>query len=99
MENSKIRNKIKELNNSTQEVLQLLLSDSILEIACRHRISEDILRRIVLVYLSLFGEENYFEYDDLNLKEKMLFAGLYQKELHLYMLMKNTLRMIMQMIG
>ena len=79
MENIKIKNKIKELNNSSQEVLQLLLSDSILEIACRHRVSEDILRRIVLVYLSLFGEENYFEYDDLNLKEKNVICRIISK--------------------
>lgn len=79
MENSKIRNKRKELNNSSQEVLQLLLSDSILEIACRHRVSEDILKRIVLVYLSLFGEENYFEYDDLNLKEKNVICRIISK--------------------
>ena len=79
MENLKIKNKIQELENSSQEVLQLLLSDSILEIACRHRVSEDILRRIVLVYLSLFGEENYFEYDDLNLKEKNVICRIISK--------------------
>ena len=55
MENIKIKNKIKELNNSSQEVLQLLLSDTLLEMGCRDRVSKDILRRLVLVYLSLFG--------------------------------------------
>jgi hypothetical protein len=79
MENIIIKNKIKELNNSSQEVLQLLLSDSLLEMGCRNRVSKDILRRIVLVYLSLFGEENYLEYNDLNVKEKNIICRIISK--------------------
>ncbi len=79
MENIKIKNKIKELNNSSQEVLQLLLSDTLLEMGCRDRVSKDILRRLVLVYLSLFGEENYFEYDDLNVKERNIICRIISK--------------------
>ena len=79
MENIKIKNKIKELNNSSQEVLQLLLSDTLLEMGCRDRVSKDILGRLVLVYLSLFGEENYFEYDDLNVKERNIICRIISK--------------------
>lgn len=79
MENIKIKNKIKELNNSSQEVLQLLLSDTLLEMSCRERVSKDILRRLVLVYLSLFGENDYFEYDDLNVKEKNIICRIVSK--------------------
>ncbi len=79
MENIKIKNKIKELNNSSQEVLQLLLSDTLLEMGCRERVSKDILRRLVLVYLSLFGENDYFEYDDLNVKEKNIICRIVSK--------------------
>ena len=79
MENIKIKNKIKKLNNSSQEVLQLLLSDTLLEMGCRERVSKDILRRLVLVYLSLFGENDYFEYDDLNVKEKNIICRIVSK--------------------
>ena len=79
MENLKIKNKIQELENSSQEVLQLLLSDTLLEMGCRDRVSKDILKRLVLVYLSLFGEENYFEYDDLNVKEKNIICRIISK--------------------
>lgn len=79
MENLKIKNKIQELENSSQEVLQLLLSDTLLEMGCRDRVGKDILRRLVLVYLSLFGEENYFEYDNLNVKEKNIICSIISK--------------------
>ena len=79
MENFKIKNQIQELNISSQEVLQLLLSDAILEIACRNRVSKDILKRLVLVYLSLFSEEDYFEYDKLNVKEKNIICRIISK--------------------
>ena len=79
MDNIKIKNKIKELNNSSQKILQLLLSDTLLEMGCRDRIGKDILRRLVLVYLSLFGEEDYFEYDDLDLKERNIICRIISK--------------------
>ena len=79
MENIKIKNKIKELNNSSQEVLQLLLSDALLEMGCRERVSKDVLKRLVLVYLSLFGKENYFEYDNLNVKERNIICRIISK--------------------
>lgn len=79
MENIKIKNKIQELNICTQEVLQLLLSDAILEIGYRNRVSKDVLRRTVLVYLSLFGDENCLEYNDLNVKEKNVICRIISK--------------------
>ena len=46
MENSKIKNKINELDISSQEVLRLLLSDAILEMSYRNRVSKVINKNI-----------------------------------------------------
>lgn len=72
MSNNEIKNGIEKMNESSKEVLQLLLSDAILEINCRHRINEDILKRIILVYLSLFDDKEYLEYEELKVSEKIL---------------------------
>ena len=58
------------MKSSTQEVLDILITDSILEIEYRKRISKDILERIVLVYLSFFTDKNYLEYEELSAYEK-----------------------------
>lgn len=79
MENIKIKNTIKKMNESSQEVLEILLSDAIIEINCRNRINEDILKRIVLVYLSLFDEKNYFEFEDLKLSERNIICRIISK--------------------
>jgi len=79
IKNYLIKNKIKKLNKSTQEILEVLLSDSIIEMECRDRIDKDILKRIVLVYLSLFGTKNQFEYDDLKLSEKNIICKIISK--------------------
>lgn len=79
MENSKIKNKINELDISSQEVLRLLLSDAILEMSYRNRVSKDVLRRIVLVYLSFFDDENYLEYEKLKLSERNIICRIISK--------------------
>lgn len=77
--NIEIKNKIKELNASTQEILNELLSDTIIEMNCRKRIDEDILKRIVLVYLSLFDNKEYLEYNKLNVAEKNIICRIISK--------------------
>ena len=79
MRNLEIKKQINKLNNNTKEVLESVLTDSIIEINCRHRVDEDILRRLVLIYLSLFDEKNYLEYDDLKLSEKNIINRIISK--------------------
>lgn len=79
MENIKIKNTIRKMNESSQEVLEILLSDAIIEINCRNRINEDILKRIVLVYLSFFDDENYLEYEKLKLSERNIICRIISK--------------------
>ena len=79
IKNVAIKNKIRKLNVSTQEILDVLLSDSIIEMTYRNRINQDILERIVLVYLSLFEEENHLEYDELKLSEKNIICRIISK--------------------
>lgn len=79
MYNKEIRKFIKELNISSQEVLQLLLSDAIMEISYRNRVNNDTLRRIALVYLSLFDDEDYLEYEKLKLSERNIICRIISK--------------------
>ena len=68
--NLTIKNKINKLNTNTKEILDVLISDCLLEMGYRNRISKDKLDRITLVYLSLFSKKNYLEYDELKVSEK-----------------------------
>lgn len=79
MKNRVIKEKISKLNLSTQEILDVLLSDTIIEMNCRNRINEDILKRIVLVYLSLFDDKEYLEYDELKTLEKNIICSIISK--------------------
>ena len=79
IKNRVIKDKISKFNASTQEILDILLADTIMEINCRNRINEDILKRIVLVYLSLFDDKEYLEYDELNLSEKNIICSFISK--------------------
>lgn len=79
MKNSLIKNKIKNLNENSQEVLEILLSDSIIEMNCRHRIDEATLRRIVLIYLSWFDDINYSEYQNSKFSEKSIICRIISK--------------------
>ena len=79
MKNRVIKEKISKLNLSTQEILDVLLSDTIIEMNCRNRINEDILKRIVLVYLSLFDDKEYLEYDELKASEKNIIFSIISK--------------------
>lgn len=79
VKNRVIKEKISKLNLSTQEILDVLLSDTIIEMNCRNRINEDILKRIVLVYLSLFDDKEYLEYDELKASEKNIICSIISK--------------------
>lgn len=79
MKNRVIKEKISKLNLSTKEILEVLLADTIIEMNCRNRINEDILKRIVLVYLSLFDDKEYLEYDELKASEKNIICSIISK--------------------
>ena len=79
MKNIMIKNIISKMDESSQEVLEILLSDAIIEINCRNRINEDILKRIVLVYLSLFDEKDYLGYEELKLSERNIICRIISK--------------------
>lgn len=79
MKNVIIKEKIKKLSNDTKEVLDVLIADSIIEMGYRKRVDEDILERVVLVYLSLFEEKNHLEYDELKLSEKNIICRIISK--------------------
>lgn len=67
------------MNGNSKRVLDSLIADSIIEMKYRNRINKDILERIVLVYLSLFDERNYLEYDKLSLSEKNVICRIISK--------------------
>ena len=75
MKNFTIRDKINKSSDYTHRVLESLIADAIIEMAYRNRINKDILRRMSLVYLSLFEQENYLEYDELSLPEKNIICN------------------------
>lgn len=79
MTNIKIKNFIMALDKNTQEVLDVLLSDAIIEMYYKNKIDKDILERVVLVYLSLFEEKNHLEYDELKLSEKNIICRIISK--------------------
>jgi len=79
MKNSNIRNRIDKMSVSTKEVLDKLISDSIIEMGYRNRVNKDTLERIVLVYLSLFDEKNFLEYDELRFSEKNIICRIISK--------------------
>ena len=79
MSNNEIKNRIEKMNKNSKEILEVLLSDAILEMNCRHRVNEDILRRIVLVYLSLFDNRDYLEFEDLRVSEKSIICKIISK--------------------
>ena len=79
MRNNEIKNRIEKMNGNSKEILQLLLSDAILEMNCRNRVNEDILKRIILVYLSLFDDKEYLEYENLKVSEKNIINRIISK--------------------
>ena len=79
MNNIYIKEKINKLNENTKEVLDTVISDSLLEIAYRERLNKETLERIAFVYLSLFTEKNHLEYSELKTVEKNILCRIISK--------------------
>lgn len=76
LKNKVAKNKISQMQNETQEVLDNIILDALMEIKYRNNIDEHMLERILLVHLSFFGTKNFFEYDELNEYEKYIICKI-----------------------
>ena len=76
-----INDKVEIMKNESYKILEKIFIDSIIEIYTKGYICEDILGRIVLVYLSFFSSKKYINLKDLtkyelNLIFKMISKGI-----------------------
>ena len=76
-----INDKVEVMQNESYQILERIFIDSIIEIYTKGYICEDILGRIVLVYLSFFSSKKYINLKDLtkyelNLIFKMISKGV-----------------------
>ena len=76
-----INDKVEVMQNESYQILEKIFIDSIIEIYTKGYICEDILGRIVLVYLSFFSSKKYINLKDLtkyelNLIFKMISKGV-----------------------
>lgn len=76
-----INDKVEIMQNEFYKILEKIFIDSIIEIYTKGYIYEDILGRIVLVYLSFFSSKKYINLKDLtkyelNLIFKMISKGI-----------------------
>ena len=76
-----INDKVEIMQNESYKILEKIFIDSIIEIYTKGYICEDILGRIVLVYLSFFSSKKYINVKDLtkyelNLIFKMISKGI-----------------------
>ena len=76
-----INDKVEIRQNESYKILEKIFIDSIIEIYTKGYICEDILGRIVLVYLSFFSSKKYINLKDLtkyelNLIFKMISKGI-----------------------
>ncbi len=79
IENLLIKRRINTMNEHSKKILEELFSDSIIEINYRNRTDSKVLEKIVLVFLSLFEDDNYFEYDNLTCYEKNIICKIISK--------------------
>lgn len=70
MNNNDVKNEIEKMNESTKDVYDQLILDSLLEMKFRNRLEESVLEKIILVHLSFFSDSNYLEYEELKTSEK-----------------------------
>lgn len=54
MNNNDVKNVIEKMNESTKDVYDQLILDSLLEIKYRNRLEGSVLEKIILVHLSFF---------------------------------------------
>lgn len=76
-----INDKVEIMQNESYQILEKIFIDSIIEIYTKGYICEDILGRIVLIYLSFFSSKKYINLKDLtkyelNLIFKMISKGV-----------------------
>lgn len=76
-----INDKVEIMQNESYKILEKIFIDSVIEIYTKGYICEDILGRIVLVYLSFFSSKKYINLKDLtkyelNLIFKMISKGI-----------------------
>lgn len=76
-----INDKVEIMQNESYQILEKIFIDSIIEIYTKGYICEDILGRMVLVYLSFFSSKKYINLKDLtkyelNLIFKMVSKGI-----------------------
>ncbi len=76
-----INDKVEIMQNESYQILEKIFIDSVIEIYTKGYICEDILGRIVLVYLSFFSSKKYINLKDLtkyelNLIFKMISKGI-----------------------
>ena len=81
MKKAAINDKVEVMQNESYQILERIFIDSIIEIYTKGYICEDILGRIVLVYLSFFSSKKYINLKDLtkyelNLIFKMISKGV-----------------------
>ena len=60
-----IRNKMKLMNANSRRILESIIIEAIIDMNHKDYICKDMLERIVLMYLSLFGNRDYIEVEDL----------------------------------
>lgn len=72
MNNNDVKNVIEKMNESTKDVYDQLILDSLLEIKYRNRLEGSVLEKIILVHLSFFSDSNYLEYEELKKHLKTL---------------------------
>ncbi len=76
-----IKNKIEKMEEESRTILEKIFVEFIMDINHKEFICKDMLERIVLIYLSLFGKRDYIELEDLtryelNIISKMIFQGI-----------------------
>lgn len=79
MNNNDVKNVIEKMNESTKDVYDQLILDSLLEIKFRNRLEGSVLEKIILVHLSFFSDSNYLEYEELKTNEKNVYCRIISK--------------------
>lgn len=79
MNNNDVKSEIEKMNESTKDVYDQLILDSLLEMKFRNRLEESVLEKIILVHLSFFSDSNYLEYEELKTSEKNVYWRIISK--------------------
>ena len=74
-----ITNKIRRMEETSRLILEEIFLESIVDISNKDFICKNMLERIVLIYLSLFGERKYIEMEDLTKYELKIICKIISK--------------------